>query len=451
MRGRSCDPAAMTGDLKILRQHVLLAARLFRNYGAVLAATWLAGTLLGALLMMLAVEIGFADRLAGLIALVPVILLQLVLFVAMFVILRDGLPVLRFRARRRREAPAAGTEAADGRPGIGMLAGALLAVLIPFYGYYAGWGLLGNTLRDYSKAFLSTSMERIDFTEVSPERAPTALEVQSTLWVVAAVLLIWAIRRGAKAMHKRSEAGIWPLLVVACEASWAVLGLYVIAGWQEGFVAWLAQLPSPGALWQSLFPPAAAEVVDAARRPVDWPPAFQPWPWLVRLFWYALLPLIWFNLGAIVYGHDLNLMTEETRRSAGKVLDRWQGLPKPLTDFLGHFWAGLVRRWHAVANGVLLAGSAGFSLTVSVLVLWRLADWAGRWAWIGLAELIGPQDLRVWQVAQYPLNLLFGAPGQQQDGVLVCVLQFCILAAGLELAGRAQAARAASADRAAPA
>ncbi|MEF9604733.1 hypothetical protein O4J55_21345, partial [Paracoccus sp. PXZ] len=82
----------MTGDLHILRQHVLLTARLFRNYGAVLAATWLAGSLLGTLLMMLAVEIGFADRLAGLIALVPVILLQLVLFVAMFVILRDGLP-----------------------------------------------------------------------------------------------------------------------------------------------------------------------------------------------------------------------------------------------------------------------------------------------------------------------------------------------------------------------
>ncbi|MDK8874932.1 hypothetical protein [Paracoccus sp. SSJ] len=443
----------MTGDLHILRQHVLLTARLFRNYGAVLAATWLAGMLLGTLLMMLAVEIGFVDRLAGLIALVPVILLQLVLFVAMFVILRDGLPVLRFRSRRRRRAPADGetSDEAQGQPGIGMLAGALLAALIPFYGYYAGWGLLGNTLRDYSKAFLSTSMERIDFSAVSPEPQPTALEVQSTLWVMVAVLLIWAIRRGAKAMHKRSEAGIWPLLVVACEASWAVLGLYVISGWQAGFIEWLAGLPSPAELWRNLAPPASAEVVDAARRPVDWAPVFQPGPWLVALFWYALLPLIWFNLGAIVYGHDLNLMAEETRRSAGRVVERWQALPKPLTDFIGHFWAGLVKRWHAVANGVLLAGSAGFALTVSVLVLWRLADWAGRWAWIGLAELIGPQDLRVWQVAQYPLGLLFGAPGQPQQGVVVCVLQFCILAAGLELAGRAQAEKAAIAGRAEPA
>lgn len=38
---------------------------------------------------------------------------------------------------------------------------------------------------------------------------------------------------------------------------------------------------------------------------------------------------------------------------------------------------------------------------------------------------------------QTPLNLLFGTPGQPQDGLLVCTVQFCILAAGLELAGRA--------------
>jgi hypothetical protein len=41
-------------------------------------------------------------------------------------------------------------------------------------------------------------------------------------------------------------------------------------------------------------------------------------------------------------------------------------------------------------------------------------------------------------VAEHPLNMLFGFPGQPQDGLLVVVVQFCILAAGLELAGRAQ-------------
>ncbi|MNP87370.1 hypothetical protein D3C76_1882240 [compost metagenome] len=43
-----------------------------------------------------------------------------------------------------------------------------------------------------------------------------------------------------------------------------------------------------------------------------------------------------------------------------------------------------------------------------------------------------------------PLNILFGYPGQPQTGLIVVVIQFCILAAGLELAGRAQQKEAAA-------
>lgn len=46
---------------------------------------------------------------------------------------------------------------------------------------------------------------------------------------------------------------------------------------------------------------------------------------------------------------------------------------------------------------------------------------------------------------EQPLNLLFGYPGQPQTGLIVVVVQFCILAAGLELAGRAQRKAAATA------
>lgn len=431
--------------LRLVGRHVALSASLLRSYGAALAALWMGGTLFKLILMRAAVEIGFLSRVAGLIALVPVILLQLVVFVAMFVILRDGLPNIRLRRRRRQAREAREAMAApepEGRaPRAGVLAGALLAVLIPFYAYYAGWGLLGNTLRDYSQIFLAAQMERIDFAD--PQMGPAALEVGGTLWVAVAVAVTWAIRRAAKALHKRTGAGFWPLLVVACEASWVLLGLYVVSGWEAQLVDWLAGLPPPGDWLRQLFPAAWAQIADASVRPVDWAPEFRPLPFLTSLFWYALLPLVWFNLGAIVYGHDLDMMSDATRRLAGRALERWQALPQPVRDFLGHFWAGLVKRWHAVVNGVLLAGSAGVALSVSVIVLWRLADWLGRWAWVGAAELIGPQDHLTWQVLVTPLSLLFGAPGQPQDGLVVSVVQFCILAAGLELAGRAQQARAA--------
>ena len=196
-------------------------------------------------------------------------------------------------------------------------------------------------------------------------------------------------------------------------------------------------MPRPGEVLDWLIPAARAAVTDAAVRPVDWAPPFAVWPALVALFWYALLPLVWFNLGAIVYGHDLSLVRAPTQRVSGQALDRWKALPKPVSDFIGHFWAGLVKRWHAVANGVILAASAGFALTVSVLVLWRLVDWLGNWAWIGLAALIGPRDMLEWQVISVPLNALFNAPGAPAGGLLVSPLQFCILAAGLQLASRA--------------
>lgn len=428
----------MGRDLGIVGQHIRLSLSLFLRHGAVLTALWAAGALLNQILLRLAVEIGFFSRLLGLFAIAPVILLQLLITVSMFLILRGGLPRLR-----RCDKPAPPSPQGDQG---GLFAVTLLAVLIPFYGYYAGWGFLGDTLRSYSQIFYNAQMARIDFTK--PELPPTALEIGQTGWVVLAVLLIWAIRRLAKAMQARGGAGFWPLLVVACEATWALLGLYVIGSWKSEFAGWLATLPRPDELLDQIFPAAQAAISDMNQRPVDWAPGFQLWPMLTALFWYALLPLVWFNLGAIVYGHDLTRAGSPTRRVAGRAIDRWQALPRPVTDFIGHFWMGVVKRWNAVMNGVFLAASAGFALTASVLVLWRLVDWLGNWAWVGLAQLIGPRDMLTWQVISVPLNALFNAPGAPAGGLLVAPLQFCILAAGLELALRASTAAVTPADTA---
>ncbi len=424
----------MPESLRIAASHIRLSTNLFLRFGAPLSAIWMGSILLNILLLRGAVELGLLSRFAGLIALAPIILLQLIVFAAMFIVLRDGLPLLR-RRHQLAEADVVEPETAprDGN----FFAGALLAVLIPFYGYYAGWGFLSNTLRDYSKLFLDTQNSRIDFLAPT-DNGPTALEVQSSWWIVVAVLLIWVLRRVAKSRHEKTGNRIWPLFIVACETAWALLALYLISGWKDQLVALLAQLPPPRELLDFLLPAANAEVMSPYTRPIDWAPAFQPLQWLNALFWYSALPLIWFNLGAIIYGHDLNLMTDTTQRVTGTVLKRWSGLPKPITDFIGYFWGATVKRWHAVVNGVILAASAGVALTVSVIVLWRFADYLGRWAWVGTAQLVGPQDPAVWQLVEQPLNILFGYPGQPQTGLIIVIIQFCILAAGLELAGRAQ-------------
>lgn len=428
----------MTEAIGIIGQHLRLTGSLFYRYALLLSAIWAAGTLLDQLLLRAAVWIGMQSRLLGLVAIAPVILLQLVIFVVFFVILRNGLPRMRLRMLLRRSptGPKPDGDAAETDASSSGFAIALLAVLVPFYGYYAGWGFLGDTLRNYSQLFYTTQMSQIDFN--NPKATPTALEVGQTGWVILAVLLIWVIRKAAKHFSQRTGKQSWSMLIVLCEATWALLGLYVISGWKTGIAGWMANLPPPGDLMNWFVSEASAAITEASAMPVDWPAAPQPWPTVKTLFWYALLPLVWFNLGAIVYGHDMNAVRGETDRLAGRALRRWDSLPKPVTDFIGHFWKGLIKRWHAVTNGILLAASAGFALTVSVLVLWRLVDWLGNWAWIGLAHLIGPQDMQIWQIASVLLNALFNAPGAPPGGLLVSPLQFCILAAGLELAGRAQ-------------
>lgn len=442
-------------EIFLFRRHLALTLSLFARYGAVLTAICAAGMFLHQILLRIAVELGMTNRLAGLVGLSPVILLNLLVLVGSLMILRQGMP--RLRLRRRLQAPPAEaspqTEPPQeaSAPSAVSFATALLAVLIPFYGYYAGWGLLGDTLRSYGQVFHETQWRRIDFTQGQPVAA--AYEIGNAGWVVVAVVVIWAIRFFAKRIQKRSSSSIWPLIIVCCEATWALLGLYVLSGWKDQFAAWLASLPPLGEWLRSIVPAAAAQTIsDASLRPVDWPEPFQLWPFLQQLFWYAMLPLVWFNLAAIVYGHDLNRQ-EGTRVHAATAIaqQRWQALPKPVTDFVGYFWAGVVKRWYAVTNGVLLASSAGVALTASVLVLWRLVDWLGNWAWIGTAYLIGPQDMVTWQVVSVPLNAMFNAPGAPAGGLLVMPLQFCVLAAGLELVGQSRATNSVAEEPEAPA
>lgn len=427
-------------ELSLIRSHLALTASLFMRYGAVLTALTAAGMLLGHLFLLAAVEIGMVNRLAGLVSLSAMILLNLLVMVGSLLILRQGLPHWRLRRRR---AYVAQRDADRSQPDQGVpFATALLAVLLPFYGYYAGWGMLGDVLRSYSQKFYEAQMRRVDFTQ-GP--VASAFEIGSAGWIFVAVAVIWLIRHLAKRLQDKSESSFWPLVIVCCEATWALLGLYVLSGWKDQFAEWLATLPTPAEIWSYIIPAAAAQsVTDASIRPVDWPPEFELRAFVNRLFWYALLPLIWFNLAAIVYGHNLS-QEEGTRvhQAAGAVRQRWQTLPKPITDFIGYFWAGVVKRWYAVTNGVLLASSAGVAVTLSVIVLWRLANWAGNWAWIGLAHLIGPHDAVIWQVASLPLNVMFNAPGGPSGGLLVAPLQFCILAAGLDLVRQSKDAAAA--------
>lgn len=385
---------------------------LLRRYWPQLMAIWLIGMLAEDVLTEIAVRIGFLNRLAGLSTLTLVVLVKLVVIVALFELVRPGLPSLQAAARAAESPESQPRE--SGPTGFTM---ALSLALVPFFAFYAAWGFLGDTVREYSKLAL-------DLTPFGENAR--ILEVSGGGLLLLLVAIAWLVRLGAKYMHKRSKRVLWPFLIVVCEANWAFIALYVLQNWHDKIMAWIAGLPEflnpsllPAARAASIAPP-----VEAAS--ASW------WDMLSALFSYALYPAVWLTLAALVYGYDIGRAGASVQGRWSRAIARWDGLPKFLRDFLAHFVAGTARRYRALAEGLGLTFGTGLSLIVVVLVAFRLLDWGSAWAWYGAARLIGPHEIGLWQIIAHGLSILLGSPSAPGSGALIMPLKITLLAAGLE-------------------
>ena len=148
--------------------------------GSLLGRFWPQLLLIGALgyiardlLLNAAVAVGLKNSLGGMVVLSLVVLTKLMVVVLMFGALRPGMPAL---ASLRQEATVGG--GGGDRPATGdhMLA-VTAAAILPFFAYYAAWGFLGDTVREYSRL----ALQRVPFGErlnifnfVQSHRSPPA-------------------------------------------------------------------------------------------------------------------------------------------------------------------------------------------------------------------------------------------------------------------------------------
>ncbi|QEN89857.1 hypothetical protein FZC33_27670 [Labrys sp. KNU-23] len=389
-----------------------------RRYWPHLTALWLAGVLAEDVLTEIAVRIGFLNQLAGLSALTLVVLVKLVVIIALFEIVRPGLPSLQAAAKA---AEISQSDRREGEPaGFTM---ALSLALVPFFAFYAAWGFLSDTVREYSKLAL-------DLTPFGQNAR--ILEVSGGWLLLVSVAIAWLVRLGAKQMHKRSKHVFWPFLIVVCEANWAFIALYVLSNWHSEIMAWVSRLPETLNGWLSPVARAAAAArAEAVTPPIEYAPA----SWidsLTALFTYTLYPVVWLTLAALVYGYDIGRAERPMESRWGRAIGHWDRLPKFLRDFLTHFVAGTARRYRALAEGVGLTFGAGLALVVTVIVAFRLLDWGAAWAWYGAARLIGPHEIGLWQIIAHALSILLGSPSAPGNGALIMPLKITLLAAGLE-------------------
>ncbi len=419
----SAQATTLDGGFKTALHQLRLTASLVWRFWPQLAALWLLGFIGNLLLNEFAAMIGRWSSLAGLSVLALVVLLKLVVIMALFETVRRGLPALNAASHGLTDRLETTTEV-ETPPPPGDFVSALALSLVPFFAFYTAWGFLADTVRDYSKLSLSLFLAG---------ESAGLLDVSRGKWLIIPVIVAWVVRRFAKTMHKRSQAPIWPILIVVCEANWAFIGLFVLSEWQDEIRAWFSHIPESIGTLVSLLSP----VTDAiAQRDVPIPPEFASPPitaQLVSLFFYALYPVVWLTLAAVVYGYDIDSVRMPGEGRLARAVSRWEALPKSVRDFISHFIAGTVKRYRALAEGIGLALNSGIGSILVAIIGYRLLDWGSAWSWYWLTQLIGPHDLPLWQVIAQTISPFIGTPSDPGDGLLITPIKICLLAATLEI------------------
>lgn len=367
----------------------------------------LIGYVLESWLMRGVVEIGLRNHVLGLSLLAPLVVLELGIVIAMFHQLRPSLPALT----QPTATPAATAPASD------RLTAALALALVPFFAYYAAWGLLGDTIRDYSLAGLA----RDPFGHYGP-----LLDALKSSGLVVSVGVSWLLRHYAKQRETQRHSPGWQALIVLCEANWVFIGLFVLTRAKDLATKWLHSR----AVWEYV----GGATPDLAQ-PVVTPGLLDLLSTAAQgLFLAALLPLVWLAIAALIFGRDLGEQTLlAANRRVERVVTGYDTLPSPLKKFGDDIVKGYRTRYVPVAHGVRMTLQAGLGLLLAFCVGYRALDWLSVQAWIALTHAIGPHAMEFWRPAGDALALLVGGPLGNAPSIVFEPLRICLLAATLEL------------------
>lgn len=392
-----------------------LTGNLLRRFWPQLLLIGSIGYIARDLLLEASVRVGLQHPLGGMVVLSSVVLTKLVVVVLMFLALRPGMPAL---AALRREAVVAGP--ASGRPERSDHILALTAAaILPFFAYYAAWGLLADTVREYSRL----ALQRVPFGEKL-----NIFDLVHSHGLILSIAACWAVRWLAKRMNARAQSPYWRLLIVAADASWIFISLYALGILKNDFIKWLGA----GGLLQSVSRELSALTMAAQAADIFTPVEFKR-PTLIEqaqgLFFYALLPLVWLVMAAIINGYELSAAPVVSGPpSAGAAWRKW------LRDFVKHFVGGYRSRYQPVWTCLRLTLSAGLATLITFVIAYRALNWLGGWLWLGATRSIGVHDLDTWQVVANVINVFIGSPSDLDGGILLDAIRIALLAAILEYA-----------------
>ena len=359
--------------------------RLLRDHWPALLAWYLAGTLGHYLAIELAGIVGAYSDIGGLLLQPFAPLSRLFAYVAMLLVVRDGLRHLGILAPLP-------TDEGERRRDFGR---ALLGGTVPFIAFYTAYSYLTQDFKDIVNRTLARraehGLDNIDF--LHPENSGDPVKWDfiagqvlitplSIGILVGAFVLRWLLGREA-AKQRRWLAP----LTVYLESLWVVLsaqvlstliGLYV-TDWVQSRVAmvWLADLRAWAA---GTFAPLV-------------------WAW-DGLIWFIgeaggviLLPLAWLAVTGSIFGHAVSATAPSLSHPRAKALaDRYQTLRSPVRRALGDLSSQVTGRFEPIGKAAVLMWRAGPVLIGGFVLLFALLGLLSRLVEWGMTRVIGPHD-----------------------------------------------------------
>jgi hypothetical protein len=392
-----------------------LTGRLFAAYWPVLFFWFLLQHVTHRPLLDASVQLGLFNRPLGFLGLAILVVVQLLCTIAMLQALRPGMSSLAHAG------DGDGVRARFGEH----FATAIAVALLPFFAYYATWGLLRDIVGQYSYELLRN---------IAGLGQPGPLDIIKApgLWVTIAITYI--VRRISVGRHDRTKSPWWSILATICEAYWVFLGVLAIASYKQMPTDWWHHRVVY-VEWQHWWD-NPRDLLGPIKRVIDPVLALG-----MEGIGVAILPLVWLAIAAIIYGHDVRAtgdLTESSESDARvtRLHARYARLPR-LLQLIAESWSdGWRKKAMPVVNSLRLLLRAGLRPALALCVCYVALHFVCSWTFRGAVWLIGPHDRDVWNVILGPLSLLVGDQSGQTRSLIQEPLRICLLAAAVDVALR---------------
>lgn len=348
-----------------------------RTFGRILARHWIAlmawylgGEALHEVLVQGAGFVGGHTTLGGLLLLPLAVAARLISYVAMYLTVRSSLPHVA---------------ADDAESKYSGFARSTLVAILPFFAFYAAWGMLDADMKDFFAIAINIAFEESGYgiDEAIGDRGGLI-----SVGLIPVIVLVVALVARLFLARFRERLPSWTLALAAyTEVLWTFMLFTLVGQWWAGVKEWFSG--RAGAVWLE----GIGDWVAASLPPLAslWEAAL----WLVGIIAAAVIvPAAWLAVAGVIYGADFDTLPPLLRRGTESLRGAVGSLSRTLLQRLEDLWAAIAAIWR---GGPLL-----FGLFACVYAVWALAERVGA---RGVLQVIGGHENNFWS-AYFPLIMV---------------------------------------------